>query len=71
MPTDAEQLATIKSNYLATLAAISADPKPSYNIDGQSVSWTEYQAMLMDKVKAINDLINDEGPFILNSRGII
>ena len=33
MPTDAKQLATIKSQILANLVAITESPKPSYNLD--------------------------------------
>jgi hypothetical protein len=39
MPTDAEQLATIRSLALAQLVELRASPKPSYSIDGQSVAW--------------------------------
>ena len=37
MPSDAEQLATIKSQTLALIATITAEPKPSYEIDDQRV----------------------------------
>lgn len=47
MPTDAEQLALIKSQTLALLVEITAHPKPSYEIDGQEVSWNEYLKQLL------------------------
>jgi len=69
MPTDAEQLATIKTNTLALLADLSAHPKPSYMIDGQSVQWGAYHRMLMDQLKEVNAQIAAETPFEIHSRG--
>jgi hypothetical protein len=69
MATDAENIATIKSNALATLAEITASPKPSYNIDGQSVSWTEYQKMLMEQVGWADGQLNNTDPFEIHSIG--
>lgn len=51
MATDSDNLATIQSNILATLATESANPKPSYNINGQSVDWNGYRAALMQQLK--------------------
>lgn len=70
MPTDAENLATTKSNMLATLASITANPKPTYSIDGQTVSWTEYQKFLLESIERINTLLNSEGPYEEISIGI-
>lgn len=59
-----DSLTTAKANLAATLASITAAPKPSYSIDGQSVSWSEYHAMLVAQIKLLNDLIQVEGgPF--------
>lgn len=69
MPTDAEQLATIKSQTLAILADVTANPKPAYMVDGQSVQWTAYTRMLMDKIETINKLLNAETPYEYHSRG--
>lgn len=46
MPSDAEQIAVIKRQTLALIAAITADPKPTYVIDGQKVSWGDYLGQL-------------------------
>jgi len=43
---DSETIQTIKSQTLAVLAEITANPKPSYAIDGQQVSWNEYLRQL-------------------------
>ena len=37
---------TIKTQTLSIIAEITANPKPSYNIDGQSVQWTDYLKQL-------------------------
>ena len=69
MATDAENLATAKSNFLAKLAEISVSPKPSYVVDGQSVSWTEYYKFLTTAIADINALTNDETPFEIHTTG--
>ena len=56
MPTDAEQIATIRSNLLAALATESANPKPSYNIDGQQVDWNGYRTAILGQIMALNNL---------------
>jgi hypothetical protein len=59
-----DDLTTAKANIAAILAQITADPKPSYSIDGQSVSWESYFSMLSDKLEKLNQLIQVEGgPF--------
>ncbi len=69
MPTDAENIATIKSNALTVLADITANPKPSYNIDGQQVGWTEYQKMLMSQVEWADLQLNTTDPAEIHSVG--
>lgn len=51
MPTDTEQITTIKTRTLALLADLSENPKPSYMIDGQSIQWAAYERMLLAKVE--------------------
>ena len=51
MPSDLQQLATIKSQSLQILADITANPKPSYDVDGQSISWNDYLAQLQRTVE--------------------
>ena len=69
MPTDAEQLATIKSQTLALLVDLTENPKPSYNIDGQEVEWTEYRRSLMLDLKEINQQIAANTVFEVHSQG--
>lgn len=64
MATDAENLATIRSNLLAYIATESANPKPSYSIDGQSVSWADHMASLWRQLESLNEQIAAAGgPF--------
>jgi len=47
---DAEQIAQIKTQTLALIADITAQPKPDYSIDGQNISWAAYLARLQETV---------------------
>lgn len=49
-----EQIETIKRQTLAQLVELRANPKPSYNIDGQTVSWTSYLESLERSVEWCN-----------------
>jgi hypothetical protein len=66
---EAETLATIKSNILARLEDITSQPKPNYSIDGQQVSWQSYFDSLMANLERINTQINASEPFEEVSRG--
>jgi hypothetical protein len=48
---DLEQLSKIKTQTLALIADITAQPKPNYSIDGQTIDWAEYLAQLQDTVQ--------------------
>ncbi len=64
MATDLENLATIKSNYLAALAADSTNPKKSYSIDGQSVNRDAWRESLFKRIAEIDELLTSaQGPF--------
>ena len=67
--TNAEQIATIKSQTLAIMASITSSPKPTYNIDGQSISWGEYLAQLQNTVEWCNSQTNNETPYEIVSQG--
>lgn len=69
MPTDAEQLALIKSQTLALIQSITVDPKPSYSIDGQTVSWGDYLAQLRGTVAWCDSQSAGSEPFEVRSRG--
>ena len=62
MSTDIEQITTIKSQTLARIAEITAQPKPTYQIDGQLVSWGSYLAQLQQTVDWCNEKLAGRGP---------
>jgi hypothetical protein len=61
-----------EANFAAKIKEISANPKPNYSVDGQSVSWAEFLKTLNDALmetrKAIRSL---EGPMQKSMRGSI
>ena len=66
MPTDLENLQTRRSAVLAELAAGETPSgaslrKPSYSVDGQSVSWDQYRKSLYDELENIDRLIGSTG----------
>lgn len=65
-----DDLTTARDNFAAKLAEVSAAPKPTYSIDGQSVSWTEYYKFLSEQVERLNVQINNGEPFEVVSTGI-
>lgn len=48
------ELQSIRENIITQLKEMSLSPKPSYNIDGQKVDWTEYRESLMRQLKDIS-----------------
>ncbi len=68
MPSDAEQVATIKTQTLARIAEITAAPKPSYNVDGQRVDWGDYLKLLQATVDWCNEKLAGEAPFEIRSQ---
>lgn len=55
-------LTNTRAAFSQTLLEISASPKVSYSVDGQSVSWTDYQAFLVKAIKDIDDLLLTQDP---------
>ncbi len=54
MSSDWNQIALIRSQTLALLAQITAAPKPSYQIDGQQVAWSDYLRQLQQTIDWCN-----------------
>ena len=69
MPSDVQQIATIKSQTLARMAEITAQPKPTYQIDGQLVAWGDYLTQLQRTVDWCNEKLAGEAPFEVQSQG--
>jgi hypothetical protein len=70
MPSDYEQIQSIKSQTLAVIADITAAPKPTYEIDGQSVSWNAYLRRLQLIVDWCDDKLAAYQPFEHQSRAV-
>ena len=66
---DAETIAAIKSQTLAVMAEITANPKPTYQIDGQMIAWGGYLAILQQTVDWCNEKLAGEAPFEVRSQG--
>jgi hypothetical protein len=61
--TSAENLQTMLDEIDAQLLTMTASPKPTYSIDGMSVSWGDHFKTLMEARKTIRELlILEEGP---------
>jgi hypothetical protein len=69
MATDLEQIQTIRTQTLAIIASLTANPKPTYYIDGQMVSWNAYLKTLQATVDWCERKAAGEEPFEIHSRG--
>ena len=69
MPPDIQQLAAIRSQTLARLAEITAEPKPSYRVDGQEVAWGDYLAQLQCTIDWCDAKLARQQPIELQTRG--
>jgi cob(I)alamin adenosyltransferase len=53
-----EQLKKTRDNLIDQKYLLSKSPKPTYDIDGQKVSWAEYIKMLDEQIKSLNEQID-------------
>ena len=68
MTTDADTLQTAYSNFCAILAQITANPRPTYSLDGKSVSWNEYYSMILSNMENVRrQMVLAGGPFEIRS----
>lgn len=67
--TDAQQIAAVKTQTLARIAEITAEPKPSYEIDGQRVAWADYLEQLRATIDWCDRKLAGESPFEFRSQG--
>ena len=70
MTSDKQQIEQIRSLTLQQLVDLRANPKPSYSIDGQSVSWDDYVQSLQDTVDWCDTKLADADPFEIRSQGV-
>jgi hypothetical protein len=68
--TDVEQIQSIRSQTLAQLDSIRANPKPTYWLDGQRVHWQEYADSLQKTVDWCDQKLADYDPFEVRSQAI-
>jgi hypothetical protein len=66
--TDREQIETIRHLTLAQLVDLRANPKPTYSIDGQTVSWTAYVNSLLQTVDWCDAKLIGLEPFEVQSQ---
>ncbi len=69
MATLLENLLTARQNIASNLAEITAQPKPSYSIDGQQVSWQSLFDSYIGQLQALNAQIAAAEPFEFSSQG--
>ena len=69
MSSEVEQIASIRSLTLAQLEQLRADPKPTYSLDGQRVSWTEYIESLQQTIDWCDQKLAGYEPFECRSQG--
>ncbi len=70
MLTDCQTIAAIRSQALAQLLDLRANPKPTYTIDGQSVSWESYARSLQETIDWCDLKSIGLAPFEIRSRGV-
>jgi hypothetical protein len=69
MSNDLCRIQQIKTQTLTVIARITANPKPSYAVDGQQVSWESYLAQLQSTIDWCDQKIAAYQPFEGRSQG--
>lgn len=69
-----DDLTTARDNVAARIKDLTAQPKPNYSIDGQTVSWGDYLRQLLAAQQEIEAAIvaaqlASDGPFEVISQG--
>ncbi|GAB4134412.1 MAG: hypothetical protein Kow0040_18140 [Thermogutta sp.] len=67
---DVQALRVIRSQCLALIAELTLQPKPSYQLEGQAVSWSEYLGRLKDVVEWCDVKLAEAEPFETRSRAV-
>jgi len=66
---DSETIAAVKAQTLARIAEITAQPKPTYQIDGQWVAWGDYLAQLRRTIDWCDEKLAGMSPVEVRSQG--
>jgi hypothetical protein len=67
---DTTTIAGIKEQTLTLIAEITAQPKPTYQIDGQMISWGDYLSQLRNTVDWCNEQLAGQSPCEIRSQGL-
>ena len=62
-----DDLIIIRDNLVEAIKTATANPKPNYVVDGRSFSWSDYLKNLREQLAAINDQINQQQPYVINT----
>jgi hypothetical protein len=69
MPTYLDNLTAARDQVAANLAEITVQPKPTYSIDGQSVSWQSLYDSYVTQLEKLNAALAAAEPFEIQSQG--
>jgi hypothetical protein len=69
MPSHIEQIILIKTQTLARIAEITAEPKPTYQLDGQMVVWGDDLSRLQKTVDWCDAQLAANAPIEVRSQG--
>lgn len=58
--TNRDRIRQTRDNLIAIREQISRKPKPTYDIDGQEVSWESYFKMLTEQIDKLKDQADSE-----------
>jgi hypothetical protein len=64
MATRADQLQTLYDATITELADVTSKRRVQYSVDGQSVSWGEYEKRLLERLATLRaEMLVADGPF--------
>lgn len=70
MGNDAETLRHIRAQTLALIEQLTKEPKPTYQLEGQQIAWSEYLAQLQAVVDWCQRKLAELEPLELQSQAI-
>jgi hypothetical protein len=71
MATALDNLTAAYNNVAANLAAITASPKPTYSLDGETYDWNQYFQLLTQQMLTLEEAIQRAaGPFEIRTQAL-
>lgn len=71
MATALDNVNTAIANVSALIVTITANPQPSYSVQGVSIPWSEYLSMLTDQLAKLQEAaIFLSGPYELTQQAV-